>query len=151
MGRTKGYIRWLIRKDMKEVLEIERLCFGNESLAEQDVIEMLRKRDYIGMVIEVNDVVVGYMIYQLHTHRIELVRIAVHPDHQRRGLGSQLVEKILSKLTVHKRRRVTFLVPDNLLGAHLFLKANEFRATCHGDQYHFYKGVQWNEQSLQRT
>jgi len=150
MGQKEGHIRWLIRRDMHEIMEIERSCFGDQAIAEREVIEMLRQRNNIGMVIEVNEAVVGYMMYLLHTHSIELLRLAVHPQHQRRGLGRQLVEKILSKLNL-KRRRVTFLVPDHLLGTHLFLKASGFRATCHGDHYYFYQGVQWKEQSLQTT
>ena len=53
------HIRWMIRRDMSEVLEIEKSSF-EFPWSEEDFIRCLRQRNCIGMVAEFDDrVVVG--------------------------------------------------------------------------------------------
>ena len=52
------HIRWMIRRDMPEVLQIEAASFEFPWL-EDDFIRCLRQRNCIGMVAEYDDRVVG--------------------------------------------------------------------------------------------
>ena len=58
------HIRWMIRRDMPEVLEIEQSSF-EFPWTEEDFIRCLRQRNCIGMVAEYDEKVVGFMIYEL--------------------------------------------------------------------------------------
>src|SRR5690606_11120530 len=58
-------IRLLIRRDMTEVLAIERESFEFAG-SEEDCLCCLRQRNCIGMVAEEDDAIVAYMIYELH-------------------------------------------------------------------------------------
>ena len=63
---TRAHIRWLIRRDMPEVLEIERSLPA--SWGEPEYLDLLRQRDVIGMVAEAGDLggrVVGVFVYRL--------------------------------------------------------------------------------------
>lgn len=91
-------VRWMIRADIPEVLEIERKAFGDESWGESTVIEHLRTRNCIAMVATINQTIVGYMFYTLNKHHLVLFRLAVDPDCQRRGYGRVLMERLQSKL-----------------------------------------------------
>jgi len=63
--KLKPQIRWLIRRDMPEVLEIERANF-EYTWTEEDFLCCLRQRNCIGMVAEIAHNIEGFMIYELH-------------------------------------------------------------------------------------
>ena len=55
----------MIRRDMPEVIPIETASF-EFPWSEDDFVRCLRQRNCIGMVAEMDDQVVGFMIYELH-------------------------------------------------------------------------------------
>ena len=71
------HIRWMIRRDMPEVLDIENRSF-EFAWTEEDFIRCLRQRNCIGMVAEHDERVVGFMIYELHKNRLHILNFAVH-------------------------------------------------------------------------
>lgn len=124
---VRVYIRWMIRRDMAEVLQIESESFEFPWL-EDDFIRCLRQRNCIGMCAEYEDRVVGFMIYELHKTRIHLLNLAVTEQMRRRGVGSQMVEKLVAKLSVQRRNRILAEVRETNLDAQLFFRENDFRA-----------------------
>ena len=77
---TCVHIRWMIRRDMPSVLDIESRCF-EFAWSEDDFIRCLRQRNCIGMVAEEDNQVVGFMIYELHKNRLHILNFAVDPQH----------------------------------------------------------------------
>ena len=69
-------IRWMIRRDMPEVLKIEHESF-EFNWTEEDFLACLRQRNCIGMVAEHDNRVVGFMIYELHKTRLHILNFAV--------------------------------------------------------------------------
>lgn len=76
-------IRWLIRRDMPEVLDIELGSFKFGIWNEDDFMCCLRQRNCIGMVAEYNHRIVGFMIYQLHKAKLHVLNFAVDPEFRR--------------------------------------------------------------------
>ena len=124
---VRVHIRWMIRRDMPEVLDSEQESFEFPWL-EEDFIRCLRQRNCIGMVAEHEDRVVGFMIYELHKNRIHVLNFAVAADYRRRGVGSQMVAKLIAKLSSHRRNRIILEVRETNLPAQLFFRENGFRA-----------------------
>ena len=124
---TPVHIRWMIRRDMPEVLAIEREAF-EFPWCEDDFIRCLRQRNCIGMVAEYHERVVGFMIYELHKNRLHILNFAVHDQIRRRGIGSQMVRKLLSKLSPQRRNRIMLEIRETNLGAQLFFRDLGFRA-----------------------
>jgi len=122
------HIRWMIRRDMREVLNIEQTSFEFPWL-EEDFIRCLRQRNCIGMVAEHGDRVVGFMIYELHKSRLHILNFAVSDQARQRGVGQQMIDKLISKLSSQRRTRITLEVRETNLAAQLFFKAGGFRAT----------------------
>ncbi len=120
-------IRWMIRRDMPEVLAVEAECFEFPWL-EEDFIRCLRQRNCIGMVAEHDDRVVGFMIYELHKNRIHVLNFAVAQRYRRSGVGSQMLAKLTAKLSPQRRNRILLEVRETNLGAQLFFRENGFRA-----------------------
>ena len=121
------HIRWMIRRDMPEVLDIEASSF-EFPWADEDFVRCLRQRNCIGMVAEYEDRVVGFMIYELHKTRIHVLNFAVAPGYRRRSVGSQMVAKLVGKLSSQRRSRIVLEVRETNLPAQLFFRENGFRA-----------------------
>jgi ribosomal-protein-alanine N-acetyltransferase len=121
------HIRWMIRRDMPEVLSIEEESF-EFPWAEQDFIRCLQQRNCIGMVAEHEDRVVGFMIYELHKTRIHVLNFAVGSEARRQDVGSQMVAKLVAKLSPQRRNRIVLEVRETNLPAQLFFRENGFRA-----------------------
>jgi ribosomal-protein-alanine N-acetyltransferase len=124
---VRVHIRWMIRRDMPEVLGIEAECFEFPWL-EDDFIRCLKQRNCIGMVAEYDDRVVGFMIYELNKTRIHVLNFAVAANERRRGVGSQMLAKLIGKLSVQRRSRIALEVRETNLPAQVFFRANGFRA-----------------------
>ncbi len=125
-------IRWLIRKDMLEVLEIEHQSF-EFSWSEEDFLIALRQRNCIGMVAEgygtdYRDKILGFMIYELHRSTLNVLNFAVHPEFRRRKVGSQMTDKLKDKLSQQGKQEIILELKETNLPAQLFFKSQGFRA-----------------------
>jgi ribosomal-protein-alanine N-acetyltransferase len=129
------HIRWMIRRDMVGVLEIEKQSF-DYPWTEDEFIRVLRCRYHIGMVAEHEGCVVGFMVYALHKHRLELLNIAVDDRWRRASIGKQFIEKLASKLSVNRRTRIVIDVRETNLTAQLFLSSTGLLATQVIDDYY---------------
>ena len=128
MVKCSFHIRWRITLDMPAILAIEEAVF-EFPWSEAEFLRCLSQRNCICMVCEdSNSEVVGYMVYELHKNRIHLLNFAVNPSVERSGVGSFLIAKLISKLSLARRNIVTLEVRETNLGAQLFFKKLGFRA-----------------------
>lgn len=125
--QVRVHIRWMIRRDMPEVLAIEHAGF-EYPWCEEEFLRVLRQRNCIGMVAEVGERVVGFMIYELHKNRLNVLDFAVQPDHRRTGVGRQMVDKLVGKLSNHRRTKILLHLRETNLPAQLFFRDQNFRA-----------------------
>ncbi len=125
--QVKVHIRWMIRRDMQEVLQAEQQCFA-QSWTEEDFLRCLRQRNCIGMVAEAGDKVIGFIIYELHKNKLHILNFAVHPDYQRSGVGLQMAVKLIGKLSSHRRTRITLEVRETNLSGQVFFRNQGFKA-----------------------
>ena len=124
--QVRVHIRWMIRRDMPEVLQTEQESF-EFAWTEEDFLRCLRQRNCIGMVAEQGEKVVGFMIYELHKAKLHILNFAVHPACRRSGVGAQMVAKLISKLSSHRRTRITLEVRETNLAAQLFFRTQELQ------------------------
>lgn len=130
MPRTqiRVHIRWMIRRDMPEVLEIEQAS-TEHPWSEEEFLRRLRERNCIGMVAERGEQIVGFMVYEFRRREILITNFAVHPRFRRHGVGRQMAEKLISKLDGVRRRDLRMFVRETALTAQLFFRACGFIAT----------------------
>lgn len=121
------HIRWMIRRDMTEVMSVENLSF-DQPWPEKVFLDSLRGFNCIGMVAEYGEKIVGFMVYTLSKKKIRIENFAVHPDFRRADIGSQMLTKLVGKLASHKRDRVVVRVRESWLIAQLFFRSHGFRA-----------------------
>lgn len=126
--QARVHIRWMIRRDMPEVLAIEHAVF-DYPWCEEEFLRVLRQRNCIGMVAEHGERIVGFMIYELHRSKIQVLNFAAHPDYKRRGIGRQMVSKLVGKLSSQRRSRISILLRESNLASQIFFRVQGFRAT----------------------
>jgi len=124
------HIRWLIRRDLDRVLQIERASFRNPWNI-GDFYAILKHRTVTGIVAEAESsgLVVGYAVYDMRPDRIELINLAVAPDYRRRWIGTQLVWMLHDCCLRGRRNLIRALVSERNLGAQLFFRVRGFVAT----------------------
>lgn len=126
--QARVHIRWMIRRDMPEVLAIEHASF-EFPWCEEEFLRVLRQRNCIGMVAEYGERVVGFMIYELHKNKLHVLDFATHPEFRRMGVGRQMLAKLVGKLSTHRRTRIALHVRETNLPGQIFYKIQGFRAT----------------------
>lgn len=125
--RTRVHIRWMIQRDMPEILAIENASFAHP-WCEEEFLRVRRQRNCIGMVAEHGERIVGFMVYELRKGRIELLRLATHRDFRHHGVGRQMIDKLVGKLDGQHWHRIGIFVRESNLAAQLFLRACGLRA-----------------------
>ncbi len=125
--QVRVQIRWLIRRDMPEVLEIERESF-EFAWTEEEFLCCLRQRNCIGMVAELDHQIVGFMIYELHKSRLRILNFAVAGGSRRHGVGAQMVGRLIDKLSQQRRKEIILEVRETNVTAQLFFRNRGFRA-----------------------
>lgn len=122
------HIRWMIRRELDEVLAIERTVF-DFPWSKADFENALRQRNCIGMVAEgPRDRVLGFMVYELYKAHLHLLNIAVCPECRRHGIGRAMLANLKGKLELQRRRQITLEIRERNLPGQLWLKACGFRA-----------------------
>jgi ribosomal protein S18 acetylase RimI-like enzyme len=147
-------LRWLMQADLPQVLRIEKSVPGCR-WTELDFLTALRSIETIGQVAELDDRVVGYVIYKSTrpaepsvrlpelTSRfaawwppteeprrpvhVTLLNIAVAAAWQRRGVGRDMLAKLEQKLEPGGGH-IRAMVPETNLAIQLFLRRAGYRA-----------------------
>lgn len=123
----KVSIRWMLPKDMDQVLAIERASY-RFPWHESDFAEHIREKNVIPLVAIRGAQVVGYVMYENRPDNVGILNLTVDPKDRRRGFGTEIVAKLRTKLAPGKKTRIEAYVRETSLDAHLFLKANGFAA-----------------------
>ena len=122
-------IRWLVRKDLKKVLEIDSEAY-DPPWTENEFVEIMKKqKNCIGRVAVKSEEIVGFIIYLMHRDRIEIIKLAVAEESKGQGIGTSIIALIKENLLRSKRKNElrTFVQDDNL-DAQLFLSEQGFVA-----------------------
>jgi len=125
--RSRVQVRWLIKRDMDEVLAIDKASF-EFPWTEEEFLCCLRQRNCIGTVAELDYEIVGFMIYEIHQSMLRILNLAVAPNLRRQGVGSQMVQRLIDKLSQQRRREIVLEVRETNLDAQLFFAEKGFRA-----------------------
>lgn len=128
MNEAHVHIRWMIRRDMPEVLAIENASF-EYPWCDEEFLRVLRHRNCIGMVAEHGDRIIGFMIYEMYKEHLEILNFATHPEWRHKGVGRQMFAKLVDKLSSHRRTRLRLTIRESNVPGQLFFRHHGFQAT----------------------
>lgn len=123
---TTVHTRIGIKADRPEMVRIERGSF-EFPWNREDFDDTLKNSNIVTFVAEHNEIV-GYVIAEVYADYIQVLNLAVAPEHRQCGIGTQLLRRLVEKLT-DKRTRISAAIRETNLTAQQFFKAMEFRAT----------------------
>ena len=127
MKTQTAQLRWMIRKDMPQVMTIENGGPGS-SIQEEEILGMLRNKCTIGMVAELGDEVQGYLVYSLESDTLRIERFRVGEPYRRNGIGRLMAEKMASKLEAQRRTMIEIDLSERDIDSQLFFRAMGFKA-----------------------
>jgi len=134
IDQSATQIRWVIRRDMPEILGIDAASFA-DPWTEAEFNEHLSRRNGIGTVAETSGRVVGYIMYELHQRRLDLVRFAVAADVRGQGYGSRLLLRLKDRMLESSRSAIGCMVSEANVKAQVWLRSHNFRALSVEDDY----------------
>jgi|GEM_PF-1025160 len=123
-------IRYLIRRDIPEIMCIEEKKTEDELQTEEEILSKLRQRNCIGTVVEYQNEIVAFMIYELHKSIISLTDFAVRSDFKRQGIGTLLMHKVIRKglNEENTRNSITIIVKETNVEMLSFLPHFDFHS-----------------------
>ena len=80
------------------VAELEKICFGTEAWSEKSVASELANQLSLWLVVLEEDAVAGYVGSQTVMDETDMMNVAVHPDHRRKGIAEALVDALVEAL-----------------------------------------------------
>jgi ribosomal-protein-alanine N-acetyltransferase len=129
-------IRFARIDDFAEILKIEKLCFGDNAYDDFTIKNLLISENTITLVATVNSKIVGYAAAIYHSADAKLCTIDVHPDYQRKGIGSALLDKIEILLKNKNIRMIDLEVSVHNRSAIAFYKKANYEITNRIKKYY---------------
>lgn len=127
--------RILIRKaqlgDLPAILEMEHLCFAEDSFSSDQFIYLITKGKGAFYVAETSGKLAAYLSlsFNSRTRNLRIYSIAVHPDYRGLKLGQLLMDKTFEYATEHNVRKITLEVKVTNHPAIGLYRKNGFEAT----------------------
>lgn len=97
---------------VSQVAEMEKLCF-RDPWSEKSVASELTNKLSLWLVAEESGAVVGYVGSQTVLNETDMMNVAVHPDHRRRGIARSLVAALVEALKEKGSRCLTLEVRES--------------------------------------
>tara|TARA_B100000902_G_scaffold281943_1_gene267922 strand:+ start:3150 stop:3569 length:420 start_codon:yes stop_codon:yes gene_type:complete len=110
--------------DLKEAYEIEKHI--NPSPWSKENFFSSYEVGHKSLVCRIDNVIVGFIIFSAINKEIHLLNIAVHTEHQKKGIGSLLMETMLKQASVMGVLKVYLEVRSKNEKAILFYKKYNF-------------------------
>ena len=103
----KPLIRRAKKEDLPAILELEKICFKEETFHDRQIEYLLLKARSLFIVVSIDGRIIGSMIILLRRHILNarIYSLNVHPSYRRAGIGSSLMdyaEKLLGKMGYRK-------------------------------------------------
>tara|TARA_B100001248_G_C27167263_1_gene356299 strand:- start:32 stop:451 length:420 start_codon:yes stop_codon:yes gene_type:complete len=110
--------------DLKDVYEIEKQT--NPSPWSKENFFSSYEVGHKSLVCKIDNIIVGFIIFSVINKEIHLLNLAVHTEHQKKGIGSLLMETMLKQASVMGVSKVYLEVRSKNEKAILFYKKYNF-------------------------
>ncbi len=114
-GQTVSF-RPMVAADLGEVMAIERASFRHP-WSSNFFMEEIQVPCARSVLAQVNNKIVGYVLFWLLPEEIDIHNIAVHTGFRRQGIGQALLQRVIEQARKRDCSRVTLEVRVSNLGA----------------------------------
>lgn len=135
--KVKPNIRSICKKDIREMVLIERRCFS-VPWSEADfkaAINLPNVRCYVALM---QGQIAGFLIYQVFDKYFVICNLAVDMEFRRNGIGTLLMKEVNKQVGTNKVKDLEVIVNERSADAQLFFKSLGFQwvKTLHGFYQH---------------
>ena len=110
--------RWMRREDVPQAVKM--MLENGEEESEKNLNRMLERASAACVIAEADEKVLGFLAYDVaRVSKIKILSLLVDEGHRRSGVGSSMVDLVISKLN-NKRNKVELAVSEYNLNAQLF-------------------------------
>jgi len=122
-------VRYIKSSDFFAVSDIENDNFSIPWKIKDFKIILKSKKNH-GLVAEINDELVGYIVYHIEQDQLKIINMSVATSFRRNKVGSFLIQKLILELSKSNpnRKKISLTVSDKNIFAHLFFKSLGFKA-----------------------
>jgi ribosomal-protein-alanine N-acetyltransferase len=92
----KIVIQRMTEEDVKEVARLEKICFS-DPWTKETFMEELQLKISIPLVVKLGEELVGYTCLWHLDDQMEVANFAVSPGYRRRGIGEEIMKRVLSE------------------------------------------------------
>ena len=119
-----------------QIAQLEKICFS-DPWSEKSVASELENKWALWLVALEDDVVVGYIGSQTAVDETDVMNVAVHPDHRRKGIAEALIENLVSELKARDSHALMLEVRDsNVPAISLYEKLGFLQVGLRKNYYH---------------
>jgi ribosomal-protein-alanine N-acetyltransferase len=109
-------IALMTQKHVPSVAVLEKLCFS-DPWSENSVASELSNPLSLWLVALEDETVIGYIGSQTVMGETDMMNVAVHPDHRRRGIARRLIEVLIQMLKERESQCLTLEVRASNISA----------------------------------
>jgi ribosomal-protein-alanine N-acetyltransferase len=113
--------------DMKSMLQIEQAVFPSPWTDKHFLYELKENPYAFVMVAEVNQIVVGYVDFWITFQQAQINNLAVHPQLQRKKIGTTLLQDALQRIQSAGCDRITLEVRVSNVAAQRLYRRDGFK------------------------
>jgi ribosomal-protein-alanine N-acetyltransferase len=124
------------RRDVKEVIKIERVSFQDPWREDAFYNELHNSQISTFLVMEMDGKIVGYGGMWIIKEEAHIVNLAVHPEYRRQGLGGMLLRALFEKGEKRGVERITLEVRASNTDAQEFYKKFGFQEVAIRKRYY---------------
>ena len=117
-------VSFMNHSDLKEAYEIEK--HTNPSPWSKENFFSSYEVGHKSLVCKIDNIIVGFIIFSVINKEIHLLNLAVHTEHQKKGIGSLLMETMLKQASAMGVLKVYLEVRSKNEKAILFYKKYNF-------------------------
>ncbi|NJD52151.1 MAG: GNAT family N-acetyltransferase [Candidatus Methanoperedens sp.] len=114
-GSLKAHIRLATKEDLAALLNLENICFKEETFHRRQLKYLLQKARSIILVAEIDGNIIGSIIILLREHILNarIYSFNVHPEHRRKGIAKLLMDTAFEILKEKGYKKITLEVGVN--------------------------------------
>lgn len=134
----KPRIRPAKKEDLPAILELEKICFKEETFHKRQIEYLLLKARSLVLVASLEGNIVGSIIILLRKHisNARIYSLNVQPSYRRKGIGSLLIDQSENLLAKMGYRNLTLEVGVNNIAARNLYTLNGFSVIRKIEKYY---------------
>ncbi|EKU92726.1 ribosomal protein S18-alanine N-acetyltransferase [Bacteroides oleiciplenus] len=137
MKREFGF-RLATVADISSIMEIELICFGQDSFSKRQFIYLISRAQGRFLVVESQGKIAGYLslLINKRAHSLRIYSLAVHPVFRGKGVGQLLIERAVAVAYKKSLGKITLEVNVSNFSAIQLYEKNGFE--CVGIRKNYY-------------